>query len=52
MNFPEKFDVKVKDGKVRVSVKINDETIIIKECTVQEFEQMIAKYRAEKAKNC
>ena len=47
MHFPNKFHIKVdkEKRKVKLSVKINEETVIITECSVQEFEVLVAQYK-------
>jgi hypothetical protein len=47
MHFPDKFKVKVDGNKVVLSIKINETCILAVECTIQEFEVMIAQFRGQ-----
>lgn len=49
MHFAEKFHVSYDKvmRKVRLSVKVNEELVLVVECTEPELEKMIAEFRAQ-----
>jgi len=48
MAFPENFKVVLEDGIVTLSIKINDEVVIVRECSESEFDVLVAQYEAQK----
>lgn len=48
MAYPEPFKVTLKDGVVTLSVKVSDESVIVRECTESEFDLLVAQYESQK----
>lgn len=49
--FPTPFKVKIKDGKIKLYIKLNDEVLVVRVCSLSEMDELVAEYQAQRRKH-